>query len=211
MTEELQSAYPRLLSELRERLGEELRGPGARLRDSLSARAREIEGKVLDPRVARLVVALAADIPGDDEWTEYVALNVAGTPAAAWTDDDRSGFMTVIRELGGTFRRIEALNADLRSQNGPFEALRVTVTRPDGSEIAKLVWVDDDRRQLVANGLQDLLGRLDGQLGRSQSEVRDVLLALLAEEEVEPPSTFSSSSESNAASRMTGRKRGAGR
>lgn len=182
---ELQGAYQGLLGDLRHALEGELRGPPDRLRESLCSRAKEIEGKVIDPRLGRLVVAMGADIQGDDEWTEYVAMSLTGIPAASWTDAERTVFMTLVRELGGTFRRIEALNADLRSKDGPFDALRVTVTRPDGTETAKLVWLDASRREAASEGLAELLTRLGGRLGNS-AEARDVLLALLADEELEP-------------------------
>jgi hypothetical protein len=147
---ELKSAYPSLLTEVRRTLQEEFRCPDEGLRESLSGRAREIKGKVIDPKVARLVVALTADIPGDEEWAEYVSMNVTGTPPAAWTDDDRRRFFSLIHDVGGTFRRLEALNADLRSRGDAFDALRVTVTRPDGVEAAKVVWVDDAQRTALA-------------------------------------------------------------
>jgi hypothetical protein len=177
---ELKSAYSSLLIDIRRALQEEFRCPDEGLRESLSGRAREIKGKVIDPKVARLVVALTADIPGEDEWAEYVSMNVTGTPPAAWTDDDRQRFFSLIHDVGGTFRRLEALNADLRSRGDGFDALRVTVTRPDGAEAAKLVWVDSAQRAALAPILQ---AALDRALKHSSSvaEARDLLLAMLAE------------------------------
>jgi hypothetical protein len=177
---ELQSAYASLLSSLRDALKTELRGADGDLRTSLGVRAREIQGRVIDPRIARLVVALSAEIPGEDEWLEYVALNVSGVSPAGWADEDVHRFFTVLHDVGGTFRRIEALNADVRSRGDGFEALRVTVTRPDGAESAKLVWVDDARRDAIRPVLEEALGRTRRQVG-SDAEARELLLALLAE------------------------------
>ena len=176
---ELSGAYPALLSEVRRALFEELRGPSEGLRENLAVRARDLQGKVIDPRVARLLVALAADIPGDDEWAEYVAMNVTGTPPTAWSDDDRRRFFTTLHDVGSTFRRLEALNADLRSRDDGFDALRVTVTRSDGQESARVVWVDETRRTALSELTEELIGRATAFVS-SEAEARDLLLGLLA-------------------------------
>lgn len=177
---ELKSAYSSLLIEVRRALQEEFRCPDEGLRERLSGRAREIKGKVIDPQVARLVVALTADIPGDQEWAEYVSMNVTGTPPAAWTDEDRRRFFSLIHDVGGTFRRLEALNADLRSRGEAFDALRVTVTRPDGVEAAKVVWVDDAQRSALTPILVSAVNEARRH-SSSAAEARDLLLAMLAE------------------------------
>jgi hypothetical protein len=178
--DELQNAYASLLSSLREALKTELRGADGDLRTSLGVRAREIQGSLIDPRIARLVVALSAELPGEEEWLEYVALNVSGASPAGWTDEDLRRFFTVLHDVGGTFRRIEALNADVRSRGDGFDALRVTVTRPDGAESAKLVWVDESRRAAIRPVLEQALSSARGQV-ESDEEARELLLALLAE------------------------------
>lgn len=180
---ELQSAYARLLEDLRSVLKEELRGPDVRLRERLAARASEIEGKVIDPRVSKLVVALRSELDGLDEWTEYVAMNVTGTPPAGWTEEDRRRFSALVHDIGSTFRRIEALNAELRAGSDGFDALRVTVTRPDGTETAKLVWLDDTRRTALTHIIDDALVRAR-EKASSDAEARDLLLALLAEGDI---------------------------
>ena len=113
---ELQQAYPAMLEEIRSTLQEQLRGPEEGLRESLAARARDLKGKVIEPALARLVAALVAEIPGDDEWAEYVAMSVTGVPPGSWSDDDRRRFFGQLHDVGSTFRRIEALNADVRSR-----------------------------------------------------------------------------------------------
>jgi hypothetical protein len=180
VTSELKLAYSTMLAEIRDTLQEQFRGPATGLREALSARARDISGKVIEPALSRLVVALIADIPGEDEWLEYVAMNVTGTPPGAWTDDDRRRFFSQIHDVGGTFRRIEALNADVRSRGESFDAMRVTVTRPDGVEAAKLVWVDEARKSALGPILEAALEGVRDHVN-SDTEARDLLLAMLAE------------------------------
>ena len=177
---ELQQAYPKMLEEVRSTLQEQLRGPEEGLRESLAVRARDLSGKVIEPDLARLVAALIAEIPGEDEWAEYVAMSVTGVPPSSWSDDDRRRFFGQLHDVGSTFRRIEALNADLRSRGESFDALRVTVTRSDGAEAARLVWVDDARRRLIEPIVDLALERARKHSG-SDTEARDLLLAMLAE------------------------------
>lgn len=180
---DLRTAYIRLLADLRTSICDELRAPNDRFRENLAERARDIQGKVVDPRVSRLVVALTADIPGDDEWTEYVGLNITGTAPASWTDDDRSRFFALLHDIGGTFRRIEALNADLRARGDDYEAVRIAMTRLDGAESAKVVSVDEHRRGPVGEILADALARVR-LLASSDAEARDLLHAVLASQDL---------------------------
>jgi hypothetical protein len=184
VVDELRAAYPALLLGIRSAIREELRAPDEGLRERLAARAREIERQVIDQRVARLIVALVADVSGDDEWVEYVAMSVTGRPPAAWTDEERTRFFRLLHDIGGTFRRVEALNATVRSRDDGYDAVRVTLTRPDGVEAAKLVWIDESRRAALGNILADALADAGAQLG-SDAEARDALLALLAELDLE--------------------------
>ena len=177
---QLQQAYPDLLSGIRSALQEQLRGPEEGLREGLAARAKDLKGKIIEPGLARLAAALTAEMPGDDEWAEYVGMNVTGTPPGSWSDDDRQKFFGMIHDVGSTFRRIEALNADMRSRGESFDALRVTVTRSDGAEAARLVWVDETRRSALTPIVSAALERARTQSG-SDSEARDLLLAMLAE------------------------------
>lgn len=180
---ELSGAYSALLSSVRNALREELRGLNADVRGSLAARARELLGRVIDPRLTRLIAALTADIPSENEWLEYVGMVLTDVAPASWTDDDRRGFFTQLHDVGGTFRRIEALNADARSRGEGFDALHVTVTRPDGAESAKLVWVDEMRREALRPVLTSALKAARRQ-AESDSEAREILLALLAEQDL---------------------------
>ncbi len=183
VVQELRDAFPKLLKAVRTTLLEELRGPDFSFRENLSVRARELHGRVVDQRIARLIVALQADIPGDDEWAEYVGMNVSGISVANWNDDDRRRFSTAIQDMGSTFRRLEALNYDLRARGDGFDALRVTVTRPDGVETAKLVWIDEVRKTGLAEVVTEMVTRATT-YASSPAEARDLLLALLADSDL---------------------------
>jgi hypothetical protein len=74
-----------------------------------------------------------------------------------------------------------ALHADRRaSGGGPFDPLRVTITRPDGREHARLVAVDREQRDDLDKALNDTLHQMAAITG-SDIRAQHALLALLSE------------------------------
>jgi hypothetical protein len=68
----------------------------------------------------------------------------------------------------------------MRSRGEAFDALRLTITRADGVEAAKLVWVDDARRAALAPIIESAVCAAREHVA-SDPEARDLLLGLLAE------------------------------
>lgn len=178
---EIQGAYPSLLEEIRVRIGDVCGVPRERLRANLAERGAMLVGKVIQPGMRAFLTAITSETGDDDDgWTEYVAMTVSELPPQAWTDDDRVGFFSALREIGGTFRRLEALNHDqLAIDQGGFEAMRVTVTLPGGGESARVIWVDEHQRLAVASEVDELIARVATRLG-SDGLAEDTVLALLA-------------------------------
>lgn len=178
---EIQNAYPALLDEIRGRISDVCGVPRERLRANLAERGTLLVGKVIQPRMRAFLSAITSETGDDDDsWTEYVAMSVSELPPQAWTDDDRIGFFSALREIGGTFRRLEALNHDqLATQQDGFDAMRVTVTLPDGAESARVVWVDEHQRLAIATEVDALIARVATRLG-SDGLAEDTVLALLA-------------------------------
>ena len=90
------------------------------------------------------MLALANDGVGSDaDWIAAVATVVARKAPAEWTDDDHLRFDRELPERLAAFHRLVALHAERRVDGGgPFDALRVTVTRSDGSEYIRMVGID---------------------------------------------------------------------
>jgi hypothetical protein len=140
-----------------------------------------LSGKVVDRDVRRLITALTAEIDSDDAWAEYVGLQVTNVEPAVWSDEDRTAFRARASTLGGTFRRLEALNYErLARDDDGFDAFRVTVTRPDGQESATVVWAAKSDRERLGGILEAALRQVERVAG-TEARARDVLLALLAE------------------------------
>jgi hypothetical protein len=183
--EELAEAYPALVRQIREAVVAELRASSdGDYMQSLHRRAAEIADKVIDPRVKSLVAALQAGIPDETPWLEYIGMQITGVPPQAWSDEDRRRFFALMREAGGTFRRVEALNADMRSRDVKLDAVRFQVTWSRGDETVKIVEWDEHRRDLVSDIADRALSELAGIAG-SRGKAMDWLMAAMAEAELE--------------------------
>lgn len=176
----MRGAYPALLQEVRNGLVEATRAFTGDLRVELAQRAAPLKGKVLDPRLGTLVTALAADLD-DDAWLEYVAMMVANTAPSTWRDEDLARYRLNVHQLGGAFRRLEALSDTARAaanQNG-FRAVLISVTEADGTDTSHLVRIQDRHRQDLAAIMTKALEDAAGLVGNVH-EAREAILALLA-------------------------------
>ena len=175
----LEGCLAGLLGELLDLL---LTSSGETSRLAVAGQAAALDGEVLDSEVRAFVAALANDGAGSDaEWVSIIATVVARKAPAEWTDEDRKRFSAELPQRLAAFGRLVALHAERRADGGgPFDALRVTVTRPDGTEYVRLVGVDQQRRGDLDALLDDTLAAL-AQLTGSTQRAGHTLLALLGE------------------------------
>jgi hypothetical protein len=81
-----------------------------------------------------------------------------------------------LSDLSRRFKNLEALQATVKATGqGGFEARRLTVTRPDGSEINKMVWASDEHQAKVDPSIDEMLQRFP------DPQLREVLLTRLTE------------------------------
>ena len=176
---DLDGCLDRLLAELLDLL---LTSSGVTSRPAVYGLAAMLDGMVLDGEVRAFVGALANDgVDNDADWMATIATVVARKAPAEWTDDDRERFRQELPQRLAAFARLVAMYAERRADGGgPFDALRVTLTRPDGSEYDRLVAVDHRRRSEVDSVLDSALDKLAGLTGSTQ-RAGHALLALLGE------------------------------
>lgn len=178
---ELRSLHQKLLDEVVSELVAATGARSSKPRAELAERAQRMQSKVIDQRLRALLAALVDQGKDDLGWAEYVAMTVVGPATGSWTDDERLRFLASIKELGGTLRRIEAIYFDrLALDDESFDALRLTITRSDGLEVARVVGLDERTHALVDNCLDDVLARIGLDVENSTNAV-ELLLAALAE------------------------------
>ena len=180
--EELSNAYSKLLGDLRSDLANALETNATNeLRQELHVRANALSGKIINQELQKLVSALTSGHEDDDDWIEYVAMILAaGKVPKEWTDEDRNHYTFELLNLSETFLRLESLNADLRTKNGSFDAIRVSITGTDGRDRSRVVAVDHDKKDLIEQIMEESVNRIKEE-GFNDTAARDTLIALLAE------------------------------
>jgi hypothetical protein len=183
--DQLRAAYGRLLDEVWEQLAEATAVSGGLtdIATRLAAQATALQDRVLEPRLKAFVGALARPLDGD-AWIENVAMVVAdGQTPRTWTDELAARFGLLIADLGGAFRRVQALLYDrLAVSDDAYRSRRLTLTRPDGLETSHVVALSERDRAEVSKHLNPVLEQLAHVFG-SRAAARQTLLAHLATDE----------------------------
>jgi hypothetical protein len=179
---ELRAAYHSLLDDIWGQVAEATAvwGTPAEIRARLTAQATALEGRVLEPRLNAFVGALARPLEGD-AWIENVAMVVAdGQAPRTWTDELAARFVLLISDLGGAFRRVQALLYErLATSSEAYRSRRLTLTMPDGQERSQVLVLSDHDRAEVSKYLNPVLEQLTRVFG-SQAAACQTLLAHLA-------------------------------
>jgi hypothetical protein len=181
---EINGAYDALLSEgqtlLYSAFG--VHSDRTQLRQDLQFRASRVLGNCVEASLNRFARAAADDSAADRQWLEAVLMVIADKPAESWTDEDVTRFELNLSDLSRRFKNLEALQASVKAtSNGGFEARRLTVTRPDGSEINKLVWASDEHQAKVDPTIDEILQQFP------DPQLREVLLTRLTERMFDGP------------------------
>ncbi len=177
--DELESCFERLLDEQLKRL---LEASAETSRRTVTAQAASLIGEVLNPEVRSFVLSLANEtVNSDNDWAKAVATVVSKKAPAEWSDEDLQRFWGELYEKFASFHRLLALHHERLAHSGdPYDAYRVTVTRPDGVEQPLLVGVDQALRPHAERILDDALADLLVHAG-STRRAQHALLAVQGE------------------------------
>ena len=183
MVAELSGTTRRMLKGL---LGLVLQHANEPNRRALSGQAAAIENVIIDPSIRPFVLAMATDAFEDDlEWVSNIATVVARRAVGEWSDKDRARFEFELPAKMSAFRRLLALHIERQAASGEaFDALRVTVTRPDGKEDYLMLTLDEHVRDAVGGPLAEIVEGLTAVLG-SEAKAQEAILATLAEHVLE--------------------------
>lgn len=157
---EIQTAYDLLLDKCRSlvyhtfalRLGEE------KLRLDLRGRANYIASQTFEPTLRRFVLAAGDEQASDRKWLEALLMIVADKPAEVWTDQDVTLFEMRLSDLARRFINLEALQKEVAAHRGDgFEARLITITRPDGQDVRRMVWLEEGQRTLLEEQVEKFI------------------------------------------------------
>ncbi len=178
---ELGAAYQLLLEQIGDLLhaGFAVAGSKALLREDLRGRSRRLLKQVIEPKMRSFLMSAADENLDDDDWLEALAMTISSKPPGSWTDHDLLVFEALVAERAQWFQRLELLYHQMQSLHGTaFDARRVTLTAPDGTETAELVSVDAATEDLVGDILNNALSELEQRLNPQQAS--RALLGVLA-------------------------------
>lgn len=176
---EIEGAYVILLGDVRDALRREFGTPsGVSLREDLRVRAEHLVNQVLNPKLRSFLLVASDQGLADWDWLEAIAMNISGRPSQAWKDEDVANFRNALRDIAGAFARLEALHFERRAQKREgFDARKVTVTAPDGSEVSRVVWIDRALENSLTDIIQQALRQAEVRIGNAG---RAGLIAMLA-------------------------------
>lgn len=158
--EELRGAYASLLGRIVDRtsiaLGDE---PGRFDRVRLAARASRVSLVARDPRLRTFALRLRDPGLADTAWAEALASYLVSKPPAKWIGSDEARFGEEAGVLAEHFRKTEA--AAFLDPEAPPEvaAVRVNLTRGDGTDLVSIVEPRERGEELDAD-LERFRGKL---------------------------------------------------
>lgn len=161
---ELQSHHERVLEAGAARLRDAFGVPPdfADTREHLRVRAQYLVGQVIDRRLRSFIAAAADGTVDERRWLESVLMVVADKPVENWNDEDALALDAQLADLARRFQNLESLQRDVaRERRDGFDARQVTITRPDGSEDRRLLWLSPAERPLVTRQVDRLAAELE--------------------------------------------------
>jgi hypothetical protein len=151
---------------------------GTGTQTNIAGRFGQISDGVLNPDLRAALFALTNDGLAGEDWLENVGMVITSVPPGNWTDAELVRFNQRVAELASALRRIEALHHAQASQpQDGFEALRISLTLPDGSDYPRVMWIDESAADELDAMAERFLNEAEAQLGRTAA---DMLLATLA-------------------------------
>lgn len=159
--DELRGAYQALQGRNEAVLFTALEAPSvpASARKQLAERAKSVLVSVHEPQLKAFCLRLRDDNLAYERWLESIASFVTSKPPARWVDIDERVYADEVTRLAKRFRRVESLA--IGADPGAFtSALRVIVTRADGTECDRVIHVSEDDVHAIADvekKIRDLL------------------------------------------------------
>ncbi|QSV45483.1 hypothetical protein [Geobacter benzoatilyticus] len=162
---ELRNAYPALLCRIRNGLQDAFnsRGDFDEFRSSLAIRSAAIADHIYDLDFKAFVLRLGDSALPDTQWIESVATLVAKKSPERWRNTDEAVFFENLEAFVPRYLRVESIyfDGDVAGGGQSRRCVRLTVTRPDGSEAQEVLnWrpEDDHRLESVKTALRLLIG-----------------------------------------------------
>lgn len=160
--DELRQAYPALQERMKASLVAALQlGDSTRdFRAGLARRSRHVSLFVKEPQLKAFCNRLSDTELSEPEWLESIGSLVCSLPPARWSDIDAERFVQELGLLSARFRRVESVAFGAQGGTQSESAMRVAITRLDGSEVERVVYVPNEEKRRVMEFEKEVLARL---------------------------------------------------
>jgi hypothetical protein len=161
---ELRTAYSRLQERAGSLLIDALDLPSdlSKARATLGERVNNLLMAVNEPRLRGFCLRLADQGLADTPWLESVCSLVSSMPPSKWIDADEDRYAHELESLAMRFRRVESLSFQTRATPTGESAMRISITRADGSEVDNVIYLhreDEKRIAQVESEIVTILNR----------------------------------------------------
>jgi hypothetical protein len=165
--EELRAAYPQLLRRMKDEFQTCFDRPGnlESARTAVAHSANRVLAFVKEQRLKAFCLRLADQGLDDDQWIESMGSFLCSKPPSKWIDNDLSQFEDELHRCARQFFRVESTLFDEKAEPAGAQAMRVSITCQDGSEVDKVVRLSEGELEKVAS-LEEKIRRVLGEDSR---------------------------------------------
>lgn len=180
---ELQTAYEKLLNLSKDLLYKafSITPEKEKLRDDLYIRSNKLADSCIEPRLKSFIFAASNRDSSDKIWLESLLMIIADKPAVSWSDYDVIKFEADLSDMVRRFKNLEALQKELSNSPKDFiEAKRITLTKADGNEVHRMVWLSNIEAKESEKLVDDLLSKI-----KNDERLKDAVVSKLIEKAFE--------------------------
>jgi hypothetical protein len=137
------------------------------VRPELAQSVNRVLSSVREPRLKAFCLRLADQGLEDDPWVEAVGSFLCSKPPSKWIDHDLSQFEDELHRCARQYFRVESTLFAQGTEPAGSHAMRVSITCQDGSEVDKVIRLNDGELKSVTaieEKIRSVLGK-DNRLG----------------------------------------------
>jgi len=132
----------------------------------------------VERHLTRLVFAAMDDNQDETGWLEGLVMVISDKPASSWSDEDLLVFENNLKNLSRKFINLEALQKNYSAGEG-FDVRRITLTRPDGTEVNQMVWIEGKCKKEADEIIEELLKKTGGNKQLNQTLIAELTERIL--------------------------------
>jgi hypothetical protein len=151
--EELKLALPSLRFRICEKITKTFGLNGSlsefqRIRDHLAERAEPLLVSVTDTELKAFCLRLFDNHMPEADWVESIGSLIGSVPPSRWKDEDELIFEEKLSVMAERFLRVESVHfGETRTAKPATNALRIAITRKDGSERQEVVYLSENEEK----------------------------------------------------------------